>query len=145
MICNSKKFCALSFSLECTDFKNFLSPFWCCRGWMIIDVQISSKPKTPKILNENLIKIGKIQNLSSVTSKIIFWPKRPRKGLSEFFQKLHCWNQCIPRKKIRYVIASWSTFSLNLFTEEVWQLVRRLQKRNFGFWILDLGSWILLS
>ena len=71
----------------------------------------------------------------------VVWPQRPRPqmGLREFFEKLHFWNQCIPRKKIRYVIASWSTFSLNLFTEEVWQLVRRLQKRNFGFWILDLG------
>ena len=53
------------------------------------------------------------------------WPQRtwPQKGLREFFQKLHFWNQCIPRKKIRYVIASWSTFSLNLFTEEVWRSV----------------------
>ena len=54
------------------------------------------------------------------------WPQRtwPQKGLREFFQKLHFWNQCIPRKKIRYVIASWSTFSLNLFSEEVWNTIR---------------------
>ena len=38
---------ASSFFLECTDFKN-------ARGRMTIDVQISSKPKTTKILNENL-------------------------------------------------------------------------------------------
>ena len=52
----------------------------------------------------------------------VVWPQRPRrpqKGLREFFQKLHFWNQCVPTKKMRYVTASWSKFSLNLFTEEV--------------------------
>ena len=48
-------------------------------------------------------------------------PRRPQKGLREFFQKLHFWNQCVPTKKMRYVTASWSKFSLNLLTEEVWQ------------------------
>ena len=47
-------------------------------------------------------------------------PQRPQKGLREFFQKLHFWNQCVPTKKMRYVTALWSKFSLNLFTEEVW-------------------------
>ena len=53
----------------------------------------------------------------------VVWPQRPRrpqKGLREFFQKLHFWNQCVPTKKMRYVTASWSKFSLNLSTEEVW-------------------------
>ena len=53
----------------------------------------------------------------------VVWPQRPRrpqKGLREFFQKLHFWNQCVPTKKMRYVTALWSKFSLNLFTEEVW-------------------------
>ena len=36
------------------------------------------------------------------------WPRRPQKGLREFFQKLHFWNQCVPTKKMRYVTALWS-------------------------------------
>ena len=30
------------------------------------------------------------------------WPQWPRKWLSDFFQKLHFQNQCIPTKKMRY-------------------------------------------
>ena len=52
----------------------------------------------------------------------VVWPQqplRPQKGLREFFQKLHFWNQCVLTKKMRYVTASWSKFPLNLSTEEV--------------------------
>ena len=56
---------------------------WGCRG------QTTSKSKTTKILNENLLKLDEIQNLASATSKMTSWPQRPRKGLSGFFQKLH--------------------------------------------------------
>ena len=53
----------------------------------------------------------------------VVWPRRPqrpRRGVREFFQKLHFWNQCIPAKKMSYVQASRSKFSLNLSTEEGW-------------------------
>ena len=51
--------------------------------------QSTSKSKTMKILNENLLKLDEIQNLASATSKMTSWPQRPRKGLSGFFQKIH--------------------------------------------------------
>ena len=51
--------------------------------------QTTSKSKTTKILNENLLKLDETQNLASGTSKMTSRPQRPRKGLSEFFQKLH--------------------------------------------------------
>ena len=56
----------------------------------------------------------------------VVWPQRPRrpqKGLSEFFQKLHFWNQCIKLRKMSYSSALWSKFSLNLSTEEVWNVI----------------------
>ena len=59
----------------------------------------------------------------TVLSFEVVWPQRPRrpqKGPSEFFQKLHFWNQCVQTKKMRYVTTLSSTFSLNLPTEEVW-------------------------
>ena len=43
----------------------------------------------------------------------VVWPRRPqrpRKGVREFFQKLHFWNQCIPAKKMSYVLALRSKF-----------------------------------
>ena len=55
----------------------------------------------------------------------VIWPRQPhwpQKGLREFFQKLHFWNQCIPRKEMRNVSALSSKFSLNLSTEEVWRV-----------------------
>ena len=51
--------------------------------------QTTSKSKTTKILNENLLKLDEIQILASATSKMTSWPQRPRKGLSGFFQKIH--------------------------------------------------------
>ena len=52
--------------------------------------QTTSKSKTTKILNENLLKRDdEIQNLASATSKMTSWPQRPRKWLSGFFQKIH--------------------------------------------------------
>ena len=72
--------------------------------------QTTSKPKTTKILNKNLEKLDEIQNLASATSKMTSWPQRPRKGLSEFFQKLHFLNQCIKLRKMSYCSAFWSDF-----------------------------------
>ena len=43
----------------------------------------------------------------------VVWPRQPqwpRKGVREFFQKLHFWNQCIPVKKMSYIPASRSNF-----------------------------------
>ena len=51
--------------------------------------QTTSKSKTTKILNQNLLKLDEIQNLTSATSKMASWPQRPRKWLSGFFQKIH--------------------------------------------------------
>ena len=51
--------------------------------------QTTSKSKTTKILNENLLRLDEIQNLASATSKMASWPQRPRKWLSGFFQKIH--------------------------------------------------------
>ena len=64
--------------------------------------QTTSKSKTTKILNQNLLKVDEIQNLASTTSKMTSWPQRPRKWLSEFFQKLHFLNQCIKLRKMSY-------------------------------------------
>ena len=41
-------------------------------------------------------------------------PRRPQKGPREFFQKLQFRNQWVPTKKMRFVTAFWSMFSLNL-------------------------------
>ena len=98
---------------KCNFWKNSLSPF---RGRRGHQVQTTLKPKTMKILIENSSKIDEIQNLASLS----WQPWRHQKGFREFFQKLHFWNQCVPTKKMRYVTAFWSKFSLNLFTEEVW-------------------------
>ena len=69
---------------KCNFWKNSLSSFWGCRGrWG----QTTSKLNTTKILNENSLKIDEIKNSASVTSKMAPWPRGPRKGLSEFFQK----------------------------------------------------------
>jgi hypothetical protein len=67
---------------------------------------------------------GLLFRIFVILSFEVVWPQRPRrpqKGLREFFQKVHFWNQCVPTKKMRYIAASWSKFSLNLFTEEVWK------------------------
>ena len=64
----------------------------------------------------------------------VIWPqqpRRPQKGLREFFQKLHFWNQCVPRKKMRCVTAFWSKFSLNLSTEEVCCIIQMLKISYF--------------
>ena len=72
--------------------------------------QTTSKSKTTKILNENLLKLDEIQNLASATLKITSWPQQPRSwvlrlfdlgdlsvlrmGSGILFQKLRFWNQC---------------------------------------------------
>ena len=57
--------------------------------------QTTSKSKTTKILNENLLKLDEIQNLAPATSKMTSWPQQPQKGVIELFQKLHFWNQYV--------------------------------------------------
>ena len=64
--------------------------------------QTTLKSKTTKILNQNLLKLDEIQILASATSKMTSWSQRPRKWLSEFFQKLHFLNQCIKLRKMSY-------------------------------------------
>ena len=72
---------------------------WGCPG------QTTSKSKMTKILNENLLKLDEIQNLASAASKMTSWPQRPRKGLSELFQKCNFWNQWIKLRKMSYSLA----------------------------------------
>ena len=71
---------------KCNFWEHSLGPF---RGRGGRRGQTTSKSKMTKILNENLLKLGKIQNLASATSKMTSWPQRPWNWLSEFFQKLH--------------------------------------------------------
>ena len=71
---------------KCNFWKHSPTPF---RGRWGRRCQTTSKSKTMKILNENLLKLDEIQNLASATSKMTSWPQRPRNWLSEFFQKLH--------------------------------------------------------
>ena len=49
--------------------------------------EVTLKPKTTKILNENSLKIDEIQNLASATLKMASSPRGPQKGHSEIFQK----------------------------------------------------------
>ena len=92
---------------KCNFWKNSLSPFWGRRGrWG----QTTSKLKITKILNENPLKIDEIQNLASATSKMASWPQGPRKGLSEFFQKIHFLNQGKALRKMSYSSALSSNF-----------------------------------
>ena len=73
--------------------------------------QTTSKSKTTKILNQNLLKLDEIQNLASATSKMTSWPQRPQKWLSDFFQKLHFLNQCIKLRNISKIASNCCIFS----------------------------------
>ena len=84
---------------------------------------------------EFLICCWHVMNKLKVSKDHIFWEGH------KFFQKLHFWNQCVPTKEMRYVTASWSKFSLNLFTEEV--CLRRPQnfaKSSPYFWLQCIQS-----
>ena len=111
------------FSVLCPDLKNvfFGKIHWAPSEILEVAEAIfevaEAKIWISSIFNEFSFRIFTILSFEVV------WPQRPRrpqKGLREFFQKLHFWNQCVPTKKMRYVTALWSKFSLNLFTEEVW-------------------------
>jgi hypothetical protein len=105
--------------------KNSLGPFWGRRGRR---GQTTSKLKTTKILNENSLKIDEIQNLASATSKMASWPRGPRKGLCEFFQKIHFLNQGKALRKMSYSSAFWSNFeNYQISTLSWWPRVRRVK------------------
>ena len=84
-------------SLERTDFKNviFEKIPWA-------EVSEVKWPRNSKLLNKNLLKIDEIQNLAFATSKMASWPRRPRKGLSEFFRKIHFLTQEKALREISY-------------------------------------------
>ena len=105
---------ALPWFKKCIFWKNSLSPFWDPRGQEAIFEVAEAKFWISSIFNGFSFRIFVILSFEVV------WPQRPQKGLRDFFQKLHFRNQCVPTKKMRYVTASWSKFSLNLSTEEVW-------------------------
>ena len=72
-------------------------------------------------------------------------PRRPQKGLREFFQNLHFWNQCVPRKKVRCVAGSWSQFSLNLSTEEVCLNFARFCSQSSGLTPIAIKPCLLCN
>ena len=72
------------FALIWGHFQNILtSRFW---GRWGRRGQTTSKSKTTKIINENLLKLDEVQNLASATSKMTSWLQRARKRLSGFFK-----------------------------------------------------------
>ena len=105
---------------KCIFWKNSLSPFWDPWGQEAIFEDAEAKFWISSIFNGFSFRIFIILCFEDVWPQQPQRPRRPQKGLREFFQKLHFWNQDIPTKKMRYVTASWSKFSLNLSTEEVW-------------------------
>ena len=112
---------------KCNFWKNSLGPFWGRRGR---PGETTSKIKTPKILNENLLKIDEIQNLASATSKMASWPRGPRKGLSEFFQKIHFLNQGKALRKMSYS----SAFSSNFENYQILTLRPRGHQESVEIW-----------
>ena len=67
--------------------------------------QTTFKSKTTKILNENLLKLDKIQNSASATSKMSSQPPQPRRWFTGFKKKIHFKNQCIKLRKMSYSLA----------------------------------------
>ena len=114
---------ASSFFLECTDFKKeiFEKIPWAHSEDAEVAEWIFSKITFFKSEHQSF-SFNKFSFIILVVLDFeVVWPRRPRRpqnGPREFFQKLHFWNQCIPRKTMRHVSAFKSTFSLNLSTEE---------------------------
>ena len=110
---------------KCNVWKNSLSPFWGRRGrWG----QTTSKLKTVKILNKNSLRVDEIQILASATSKMASWPRGSRKGLSEFFQKIHFLNQGKALRKMSYSSAFSSNFeNYQISTHSWWPWGRRVK------------------
>ena len=103
---------------KCNFWKNSLGPFWGRRGRR---GQTTSKFKTTKILNQNSSKIDDFQNLASATSKMASWPRWPRKGLSQFFQKIHFLTQGNALRKMSYSSAFSSNFEKYQFLTLSWR------------------------
>ena len=115
---------------KCNFWKNSLSHFRGRWGQEVIFEVAEAKFWISSSFNKFWFRIFVVLGFKVV------WPQRPRrpqKGLREFFQKLHFWNQGIPTKKMRYVTASWSKFSLNISTEEVWHIMRAQKIRENSF------------
>ena len=78
--------------MEPTDFKNVIVeniPPALFEDAEVAEVKQPLNSKRWKFLNENLWKVDEIQNLVSGILKMTSWPQQPRKGLSDFFQKLY--------------------------------------------------------
>ena len=100
---------------KCIFWKNSLSPFWDPRGRRDHFRGREAKFWILSIFNGFSFRIFVILSFEVV------WPqrtRRPQKGLREFFQKVHFWNQCVPTKKMRYVTALWSKRASLLGNEE---------------------------
>ena len=112
---------------KCNFWKNSLSPFRGRWGQEVIFEVAEAKFWISSSFDRFWFRIFVVLGFEVV------WPQRPRrpqKGLSEFFQKLHFWNQCIKLRKMSYSSALWSKFSLNLSTEEVWDGTKENFMRN---------------
>ena len=114
---------------KCNFWKNSLGPFWGRRGRR---GQTTSKFKTTKILNQNSSKIDDFQNLASATSKMASWPRWPRKGLSQFFQKIHFLTQGNALRKMSYSSAFLSHFENYQFLT-LWPRGRQESVKNWYF------------
>ena len=107
---------SLFFWVLCPDlfflffWKNSLSPFRGRPGQEVIFEVAEAKFWISSIFNEFSFRIFVV-----LSFKVVWpWrPRRPQKGLREFFQILHFWNQCVPTKKMRNVTAFWSKFAIN--------------------------------
>ena len=92
--------------------KKSLSPFRGCWGQEVIFQVAEAKFWVSSSFYKFSFRIFVVLDFEVVWPRR---PQRPRKGVREFFQKLHFWNQCIPAKKLSYVPAS----RLKFFTKSL--------------------------
>ena len=114
--------------------------FWSisCRKMAIIH----NKAKLNILFFSNCLNF--VQNLNLVPWPCsLLWLRRSQRGLRDFFQKLHFWNQNFPMKKMRYVTALLSTFSLNLSLQELWSNYHVLHF-TFSLYLVYIWNDILL-
>ena len=79
-----------------------------------------------------------------IWTSIVIWPRWPQKGLRGFFQELHFWNQSVPAKKMKYVSAFLSKFSLNLSLKEVCQMAAVFLRCTLSWSKFRPGTWSVL-
>ena len=96
------------FSAWSTDFKNdiFGKIHWAHSEVVEVKRSFSRSAEAEFWISSSFYKFS--FRIFGILDFEVVWPRRPpcpRNGPSECFQKLHFWNQCIPRKKMRHVSA----------------------------------------